>query len=247
MKGERRRDELELLDDRQKLAAISLKNPGASSTQLATLFEHEYGKAIPARTIRYDLSVLKKQWLANSSRDIEQLRVIEFQRLDQLEQEAWDAWRNSQMPKQKEIVERLSQQIASNARAELAGSLASELAGANEYITEEVLETIIANAIEASVGAGEDEETFISKITQITEGSVGNPQLLALIHKIQQDRRKLQGVYAPELHAIQVQQKIEVKGYKGGWSPDSWDDEIIEGQVTKAVDYLPDGDKNEQA
>jgi hypothetical protein len=220
MRGKRRRDELELLDDRQKLSAIALKNPGASSTQLALLFQEQHGKSIPARTIRYDLQALKKQLVAESQQNIELLRVVEFQRLDQLEQETWDAWRKSQLPKQKEIVERLSQQIASNARAELAGSLARELADANKYVTEEVLETIIANAIEASVSDGEDEDTFIHKITQITEGTVGNPQLLALIHKIQQDRRKLQGVYAPELHAIQVQQKIEVKGYKGGWSPD---------------------------
>jgi hypothetical protein len=239
MKGERRRGELELLDDRQKLAAISLKNPGASSKELAIIFSETYGKDIPDRTVRYDLQILRKQWKESALRDIEQARAIELQRLDHFEQEVWFAWRRSLENRQKEIVERLSQQIAKATQAELASSLARELADKNEYVTEEVLETIIANAIEASLDNGEDDETFVHKITQVTEGSAGNPQYLAQIHRIQQDRRKILGVYAPELHAIHMEKKIEVKGYKGGWSPDDWDN-VVEGEV-KEIKQIPAG------
>lgn len=231
MKGKRRREELELLDDRNKLATLALQNPGASSSDLSILFEEKYGRRIPARTVRYDLQQLKKQLAEDTSEKMVEVRGIELKRLDVLEGELWDAWRRSLMPKEKEIVERLSQQIAQATRAELAGSLARELADKNEYVTEEVLETIIANAIEASLDRGEDEETFVHKITQITEGSAGNPQFLALIHKVQHDRRKVLGVYAPELHAIRMEKKIEVKGYAGGWSPDDWDRDIVDGEV----------------
>jgi len=226
-----RRSELQLLDDRHKLAALAIKNPGASSAELSELFLMQYGRKIPDRTVRYDLQVLRKQLVEETKEKMEEARAVELKRLDIFEGELWDAWRNSLRPKEKEIIERLSQQIAQATRAELAGSLARELADKNDYVTEEVLETIIANAIERSVSVGEDEETFVHKITQITEGSAGNPQFLSLIHKVQQDRRKILGVYAPELHAIQMEQKIEVKGYRG-WSPDSWDDDdIVDGQV----------------
>ena len=226
MERSKRRDDLELADDRQKLAAIALKNPGATSAQIGVIFNEKHGRLIPARTIRYDLKKLRDQWQASAIEDIALARTIELQRLDHFEQEVWGAWRLSLKPKQKEVVERLTKQIATNARAELASSLAGELASENAYVTEEVLETIISNAIEASLDLGEDEDTFINKIIQTTEGSAGNPAYLAQIHKIQQDRRKILGVYAPELHAIKVEKKIEVKGYKGGWSPDSWDNVI---------------------
>jgi hypothetical protein len=231
MKGDKRRDELELIDDRQKLAAIALKNPGASSKELTVLFADAYGKVIPARTIRYDLQVLRKQWKESAANDIAQARAIELQRLDHFEQEVWSAWRLSLKPKEKEVIERLSQQIASSARAELAGSLARELADKNEYVTEEVLETIIANAVEASLDMGEDEDTFVHKIIQTTEGSAGNPAYLAQIHRIQQDRRKILGVYAPDLLHVRTESKVEVKGYAGGWSPDDWSDNVIDGKV----------------
>lgn len=230
MKGTRRRGDIELADDRHKLSALAIKNPGASSAELSILFEEKYGRLIPPRTVRYDLQVLRKQLLEETKEQMEQARAVELQRLDVFEGELWDAWRRSLLPKEKEVVERLSQQIASATRAELASSLAGQLADKNEYVTEEVLETIIANAIEKSLDRGEDEETFVHKITQITEGSAGNPQYLALIHKTQQDRRKILGVYAPELHAIHMKKQIEVKGYAGGWSPDEWDEPPIDGE-----------------
>jgi len=249
-----RRSELQLLDDRHKLAALAVKNPGASSAELSELFLVEYGRRIPDRTVRYDLQVLRKQLVEETKEKMEEARAMELKRLDIFEGELWDAWRNSLRPKEKEVVERLSQQIAQATRAELAGSLARELADKNDYVTEEVLETIIANAIEQSVSAGEDEETFIHKITQITEGSAGNPQFLNLIHKVQQDRRKILGVYAPELHAIQMEQKIEVKGYAGGWSPDDWDDDVVDGEIEEqprlgdgADEQHRDGENNEQS
>ncbi len=62
MAGNTRRNDLQLLDERHKLAYLKLGNPGASSTQLAVLYENKYGRSINPRTIRYDLQKLKEQW-----------------------------------------------------------------------------------------------------------------------------------------------------------------------------------------
>lgn len=229
MAGTRRRGELELADDRHKLAQLALTNPGASSTELAVLFEQEYGIAIPARTVRYDLQQLKKQWVTETKRDMEIVRAQELARVDALEQAAWTAWRASLQPFNKVVVERLHKAINDAARAKLAGEIASELAESNEYVTEEVMEAIVRDAIADSIDQGEDAETFVNKVTETTEVRIGDPRFLSQIHEIQKERRKILGVYAPELHQIDVR-KIELKGYAGGWSPDEWrDDDIIEG------------------
>jgi hypothetical protein len=229
--GKTRRNELQLLDERHKLASLKLSNPGLTSTELAVLYEATYGKAINPRTVRYDLKKLKEQWNKEMMVDVGKDRAHELVRLDNIEQTAWDAWRASMEPAEKIVVERLHKAINDAARAKIAGELAGELADKNEYITQEVLEAVIRDALEESLDHGEDSQTFINKITTTTEGKVGDPRFLAQIHEIQKERRKVLGVYSPELHAIQLQ-KIEVKGYKGGWSPDNWKvEEPVEGEI----------------
>jgi hypothetical protein len=228
----RRRGELELIDDRHKLAQLALMNPGASSTQLATLYQQEYGVAVNPRTVRYDLQQMKKQWIAETKRDMVAVRAQELARADALEQQAWLAWRASLQPFNKTVVERLHRAINDAARAKLAGQIANELAGQNDYVTEEVMEAIVRDAIADSIDQGEDSETFVNKVTETTEVRIGDPRFLAQIHEIQKERRKILGVYAPELHQLDIR-KIELKGYSGGWSPDMWDnDDIIEGNVS---------------
>lgn len=112
----------------------------------------------------------------------------------------------------------------------------SALAEQEAYLHEEVVEAIIHDAMQQalneSLDEGEDEETFINKIIQTTEGRVGDVRFLHAIHKMQQERRKILGVYAPELHQMDIR-KFEVKGYIG-WSPDVWKQdrpEVVEGEV----------------
>lgn len=242
MAGQRRRGDLELVEDRHRLAQLALTNPGASSAQLAALFEQEVGRSIPARTVRYDLQQLKKHWMAETAANMELYRAQELVRIDMLEQEAWQAWRASLLPFEKIVVERLHRAINDAARAKLAGEIASELASQNEYVTEEVLEAIIRDAVAESVDQGEDAETFVHKITETTEARIGNPRFLAQIHAIQVERRKILGVYAPELHQFDVR-KIELKGYAGGWSPDHWKDEdVVDGDFADANPELPPGE-----
>jgi len=239
-----RRTELEVARDRELLAQIALTNPGATSQQLADIFEMKTGMEIPARTIRYDLDQLKKEMVKNASKDMVVLREMELARVDMLESEAWQAWRASMEPISKLVVEKLNRAIGVAKQAELAGQLAGELADMNEYVNEEVLETIIIEAIKQSLDDGETSETFVNKVIETTQTSVGDPRFLAQIHEIQKERRKIQGVYAPELHDIRMA-KIEVKGYKGGWSPDDWpsaDDDIVDGEtVEEDVGYIGDG------
>jgi len=236
MAGKVRRGDLELVDDRHKLARLALMNPGATSSELAAIYEHEYGKEINPRTVRYDLQELKKKWLQETKKDMAIVRARELVRIDTLEQSAWDAWRSSMQPLERVVVERLHQAVNAAAQAKVAGELAGELADKNEYITQEVLEAIIRDAIADSVDSGEDEKTFINKITTTTEIRIGDPRYLAQIHSIQQERRKILGVYAPELHQLDIR-KVEIKGYTGGWSPDDWkSDDIIEGDVEQSDD-----------
>jgi len=231
MSGNNRRSELALADDRHKLAQLALTNPGASSSDLALIFESKYGRSISPRTVRYDLQTLKKQWAIEDKQTMEIVRANELARIDALEQEVWGAWRASQQPLEKVVVERLHKAVNEAAQAEVASKLAGELADKNEYITEEVLEAIIRDAISDSLDAGEDSDTFVNKITTTTAGTFGDPRFLSQIHEIQRERRKILGVYAPELHQLDIR-KIELKGYAGGWSPDEWKEEdIIDGDV----------------
>lgn len=238
-----RRGELEVARDRELLSQIALTNPGATSQELADIFEVRTGRAIPARTIRYDLQELRKAMVKNANHNMVEVREYELARVSALESEAWQAWRESMKPVEKLVVEKLNRAIGLAKQAELAGELASELADMNEYVNEEILETIIIEAIKQSLDEGESSETFVNKIVETTQTSVGDPRFLAQIHEIQKERRKIQGVYAPELHDIRMA-KIEVKGYKGGWSPDDWPsaDDVVDGEVVEEdVDYIGDG------
>jgi len=214
------------------LANIALSNPGASSADLAAIFLERTGREMNPRTVRRDMMELKKEWIKQSKDDITQLRAVELKRLDILEQEAWNAWRLSMQPAEKVVVERLRKALDEVARMQAAGELAEQLASMNEYVTEEVLEQIILDAIKASLDSGEDSETFVNKITVTTQGQVGDPRFLAQIHELQKERRKILGVYAPELLNVNVNKRIQVQGYAGGWSPDSWkEDDIIDGDT----------------
>jgi hypothetical protein len=150
------------------------------------------------------------------------------------------------------VIEKLHKAINDRARAELAGELAGELASQNEYVTQEVLEAIIRDALADSLEAGEDAETFINKITTTTEVRIGDPRYLSQIHEIQKERRKILGVYAPEMHQLDIR-KVELKGYAGGWSPDEWkEDDIIDGdyeageEEARALDLLDGGSETNE-
>lgn len=244
MAGKTRRNDLQLLDDRHKLANLKLANPGVTSAQLAILFQDKYGKEMNSRTVRYDLQMLRERWEKEMVVDTGKARSMELARADNFEQVAWDAWRASLENSEKIVVERLHKAINDAARAKIAGELASELGDKNEYVTQEVLEAIVCDALEESLDHGEDSQTFVNKITTTTEGKVGDPRFLAQIHEIQKERRKILGVYSPELHAIHLQ-KIEVKGYTGGWSPDDWKEEDIVDGETVPQKELGDGNKEQ--
>jgi len=233
MAGKTRRNEMQLLDDRRKLASLKLGNPDATSMQLAELFQIKYDKMINPRTIRGDLQAIRDKWVQEMIVDVGKSRAEELVRLDHFEQVVWDAWRASTENAEKVVVERLHKALNDATRAKIAGELASELADKNEYITVEVLEAVVRDALKDSLDTDEDSETFVNKVTTTTEGQVGDPRFLARIHEIQRERRKILGVYSPELHAIQLQ-KVEIKGYKGGWSPDDWRrEDVIDGEIVE--------------
>jgi hypothetical protein len=83
--------------------------------------------------------------------------------------------------------------------------------------------------------AGGDTELVTSKITQIVDKNkgVGDPRFIDKIISLQQERRKLVGLYAPTKLGIDINKKSEliVKGYAvKEVSPDVWPD-VVEGEI----------------
>lgn len=234
-----RRTELQLSHDRAVLAKIALKNPGATSTELAELFYRQTEKRLAPRTIRDDLKVIEEVWRASMLDDYNTIKATELAKLNILEQEAWDAWNQSKDDFVKKVIERARRPPSNSGQAgDIIARIVASLAEQNAYVNEEVIEAIVHDAlrqaIEESVNDGEDGDTFISKVIDTTEVRVGDVRYLRAIHEIQQERRKILGVYAPELHQYDVR-TIQMKGYIG-WSPNAWDDKkqmpIIEGEST---------------
>lgn len=221
----KQRSHIQLAHDRKILANLALKNPAATSRELAIMFQSQTGIPIADRTVRDDLSAMRKQWLKEYKRDMAVIQSNELARLDVLEQEAWDAWNQSKSDFIRTIIERARRPPASGPNAGgVVASIVSALADRNAYLNEEVVEAIVNDAIEQaiteSVNRGEDADMFVSKIIETTESRIGNVQFLRAIHDIQRERRKIQGVYAPELHQLDIR-KVELKGY-AYWSPDNW-------------------------
>ena len=170
--------------------------------------------------------------------DYDQLKSKELAKLDVLEQEAWNAWDQSKSEFVKEVVERARRPPASSPDA---GSIIAKIVGAlaeqNAYVNEEVVEAIIHDAIKQtvakSIDLGEDSETFIARIINTTESRIGDVRYLRVVHEIQQERRKILGVYAPELHKLDIR-KFEVKGYVN-WSPDAWkaSGDVVDGDIVE--------------
>jgi len=234
-----RRDQFQHTHDKTILANIALTNPGASSPELALIFEERTGRALQPRTIRDDLQAIRETWLEEMVGDYNQLKAIELARLRVLEQEAWNAWRQSQDDFIKQVVERAGRPPASSPPAgTLTAQIVERLAEKNAYLSEEVVETIVHDAIreaaEEGIDAGEDDEMFVARIIDTTEGRVGDVTFLREIFKVQAERRKVLGVYAPERHQIDIR-KAEVKVYKG-WSPAAWEKDEIKDPDAEPVE-----------
>lgn len=75
------------------------------------------------------------------------------------------------------------------------------------------------------------DDSTAQKIIESKELSGKNSKWVDLIFKVQQERRKLWGLYAPEKK--EVRNEIVIKGYKIV-SPSDWDDDdIIDGEVSE--------------
>jgi hypothetical protein len=56
--------------------------------------------AIAQSTVCADLKAIQQSWRDSAIRDFDQARLIELQKLDRIEREAWAAWERSQKPEQ---------------------------------------------------------------------------------------------------------------------------------------------------
>ena len=71
----------------------------------------------------------------------------------------------------------------------------------------------------------DDTDLFVQQVVTTLRDSVGNPRFLEIIHKLQIERRKLLGVYAPTRFGLDIHKREEIiiKGY-AKVSPDLWPD-----------------------
>ena len=60
-------------------------------------YQHEIAEIIGVtqQQIAYDLKVIQKRWIKESKASIEQYRLRELGKIDQIEREAWEAWNES--------------------------------------------------------------------------------------------------------------------------------------------------------
>ena len=68
---------------------------GYSQAAISDILEEEHDIVISQSTVSRELRVIQERWVRGTSLDIDRQKVIELQKIDRLEQEYWDAWRNS--------------------------------------------------------------------------------------------------------------------------------------------------------
>jgi hypothetical protein len=67
---------------------------------------------ISRQEVTYELGVLRKEWLARSSRDFDQKKSEELAKLDELETEYWAAWQASKQPLEHTTQEEVTDEIS---------------------------------------------------------------------------------------------------------------------------------------
>ena len=78
------------------LLDLTYTNPNASFAELAELLYAKTGTRITPRQINNDVNKGLEMMANQELNELKLVRVREIERLNRLEQEAWDAWRNSQ-------------------------------------------------------------------------------------------------------------------------------------------------------
>lgn len=229
-----KRSTTQLAEERHLLSKIALANPGLASKQLALILSERLDRRVSPRTVRSDLAAIRQKWLKDTKKNFERMQAMELERVTVLEQEAWEAWRTSQEPKIRETVEELARQLSEDEIAEKIRKAAQDATG--EELAMDLFQDMVSDAIEESINRHESSEMFVNKITTITEKTPGDIRFLRMIHDIQQERRKIQGVYAPEMQRLDIR-KVEIQGYTGDWAPSDWleqhddnEEPVIEGE-----------------
>lgn len=153
--------------------------------EIAAIIERETGRSISFRQVGHDINWVRDQWKEERLDNYQEYIHEELARLDSMEMELWNSWRESKRD-----------------------------------IVKERVEQVIADAVKDNDGKF-DAEMITSKVITTTEASPGDTKYLDLILKVQQERRKLLGLYAPAKLDIKEEHVLNIKGYYGV-SPDDW-------------------------
>jgi hypothetical protein len=96
--------------DRMRVSELMLQ--GYSHQDIADTLERETGIKLSRRTITADVSIIRKDWLAERRDNYDMLVNRELARCDTTEKTIWEAWRASCSGSERKIVEEIAQQLS---------------------------------------------------------------------------------------------------------------------------------------
>lgn len=94
-----------------------------------------------------------------------------------------------------------------------------------------IKEIIEKHMIKGDVEIGTEASLQVRKMTEHIDKTGINPTFFDQIMRVQQERRKLLGLYAPTVSLERIEKKVVVKGYREV-SPSDWPD-AIEGEIIR--------------
>jgi len=90
-----KRNDTEIARDRELVAQMYLSGKGQQQIADELNERPDCKYTLSRQQITYDIGVLRKEWLASGVRDFDAAKAEELVKIDNLEREYWDAWRNS--------------------------------------------------------------------------------------------------------------------------------------------------------
>lgn len=202
----RARDPLTHDAHRRLLLKWSLQNPGITSSELAAMLAEKTGWELTDRMVRYDLEKIRKELAGTEMDELRELKALEIERLNVLEQEVWGAWRNST----DNTIEETTKQVS---------NMMALMTARGDFQLEE--------------GAAMDEMT-VAEISRKVITGAGDFQFLRIILDIQKQRHKLLGLGSTKIDIQKrgYEVKAYVKWSPDNWHSE---EDILEGTAIKRV------------
>ena len=91
--------------------AINLALKGFTQAEIADLLQQEAGRKLSRRQVGYDIEYVRERWITEQVEDYQFLVKQELARLNALEDELWESWRESKADIEQKRVEEVMRQF----------------------------------------------------------------------------------------------------------------------------------------